>query len=555
MQETSTSRVVAAALQRHGIPDTIPSLAHANLVELFQHATERFSTQPAFSSLGHTLSYGELRDRAHRFTRYLQQHTDLQPGDRIAIQMPNLVQYPVVLFGALQAGLVVVNTNPLYTPRELAHQLQDSGAKAAVVLANVAGGLQQVIADTAVEQVILTEVADLHPPLKRWLINSAVRYGKRSLPRLNFDRAMSLRQALDLGGSGDIVVPPLQSSDMAVLQYTGGTTGTAKGAVLSHANLLANVVQSRMMLEVGYQGQGPETMVMPLPLYHIYSFLNSLLMLEGGHHSVLIPDPRDTAGLVKTLQKYPVSHFVGITTLFVSLCRNQAFRQLDFSGLNLTLAGGMALTQHAADEWLRVTGTEINQGYGLTETSPVVAVNPRGANQLGTIGMVVPGTDIRIVDAAGQALAVGEAGELCVRGPQVMQGYWQRPEATAEVLDSEGWFATGDIAVVQPDGYIRIVDRKKDMILVSGFNVYPNELEDVVSSHPAVVESAAIGVPDEHSGEAIKMFVVASQPVSADELQRYCRERLTGYKVPRQFEFVDQLPKSNVGKVLRKELR
>lgn len=547
--------VVTDALRRYGIPTDIPPPKHASLVEFFQATTDQYASQAAFSGLGHTLSYEELRARAHQFTRYLQQHTALQPGDRIAIQMPNLIQYPVVLFGALQAGLVVVNTNPLYTERELRHQLQDAGAKAVVVLANVAETLQRAVVGTAVEQVIVSEVADLHPAPRRWLINGAVRYLKRAVPKLHFDRATSLSDALKKGTLGDIETVGQHLDELAVLQYTGGTTGIAKGAMLSHGNLLANVNQARMMLEVGHTSSGPETMVMPLPLYHIYSFLNSLLMLEGGHHSVLVADPRDTSSLVKTLADYPFSHFVGITTLFVSLCQHPAFRQLDFSRLNLTLAGGMALTGQAADDWRRITGSEINQGYGLTETSPVVAVNPRGANQPGTIGMAVPGTDIRIVDADGKPLALGEAGELCVRGPQVMQGYWQRPEATAEVLDAEGWFSTGDIAVLQPDGYIKIVDRKKDMILVSGFNVYPNELEDVVSSHPSVLESAAVGVPDDKTGEAIRMFVVAREPVSGEELQQYCKERLTGYKVPRQFEFVDQLPKSNVGKVLRRELR
>lgn len=547
--------VISEARRRHGIPAGIPALPYRNLVELFLQATEAHAARPAFSCLQHTLTYGQLRDRVQQFTRYLQQETDLKPGDRIAIQMPNLLQYPVALFGALQAGLVVVNTNPLYTARELSHQLQDSGARAVVVLANVAANLQQALPDTDVRQVIVTEVADLHPPLRRWWINSALRYLKRQVPALDMEPVITFREALRRGGDGDIHAVAAAPGDLAILQYTGGTTGVAKGAMLSHSNLMSNVLQTRAMLEAGYRGSGPETMVMPLPLYHIYSFLNSLVMIEGGHHSVLVPDPRDMAALVKTLAVYPVSHFVGITTLFRSMCRDPGFRRLDFSRLNLTLAGGMALTSDAAQDWHRITGSEICQGYGLTETSPVVTANPRNANQLGTIGLPVPDTEVRVVDHDGNPLGPEEAGELCVRGPQVMQGYWQRPDATAEVLDAEGWFHTGDIAVIQADGYIRIVDRKKDMILVSGFNVYPNELEDVVSSHPQVVESAAIGVPDDNTGEAIRMFVVTSSPVSAGELQAWCRERLTPYKVPRQFEFVDQLPKSNVGKVLRKALR
>lgn len=549
------NRIIADSLAKHGIDYQLPPLVDANLVEFFHRVGNRYAASPAFSSLGYTLSYDEFLSRANQFTRYLQNHTDLVPGDRIAIQMPNLIQYPVVLFGALQAGLVVVNTNPLYTARELEHQLNDSGARAVVALANVARPLESVIARTPVERVILTEVADLHSLPQRLLINTIARYVKRAVPTLNFTDSISLLKALALGGEGDVEPVTSDRNDTAILQYTGGTTGIAKGAELSHGNLLSNVVQSSAMLKDNVADGDQHTLIMPLPLYHIYSFLNSLLMMQGGHHSVLIPDPRDTQGLIKTMGRHPMSVFVGINTLFVSLMHHPEFRKLDFSNLQLTLSGGMALTTAVAEEWFDITGCEVNQGYGLTETSPVVAVNPMGSNRLGTIGLPVPGTRVKLVDANGAELSPGEPGELCIKGPQVMKSYWQRPEATAEVIDSEGWFSTGDIAVMEPDGYLRIVDRKKDMILVSGFNVYPNEVEDVVTSHPAVIESAAIGVPSDSTGEAIRMFVVVREPVSAQDLIAFCRERLAGYKVPRQFEFVDQLPKSNVGKVLRRELK
>ena len=547
--------IIEAAWLQQGIPPDIDLSTYDNLVDLFRRSVSNYGSNPAFSSLGYTLHFDELDRRVAQFTRYLQQHTNLKPGDRIAIQLPNLVQYPVVLFAALQAGLVVVNTNPLYSARELEHQLNDSGARAIVVLANVGEHLQQIIAHTQIEQVIVTELADLHPPLRRWFINNAARYIKRMVPKLVFPNSISLLDALRLGGDGEFHAVAAGLNDLAILQYTGGTTGIAKGAMLSHGNILANVLQSQAMFETFDFKYERETMVMPLPLYHIYTFINSLLMLSMGNHSVLVPNPRDINTVIKAMADYPMTCFVGLNTLFVALCQQPSFRKLDFSRLTLTLSGGMALTQKAAEDWQAITGCEINQGYGLTETSPVISVNPCQINQVATIGLPVPATEIKIVDDDKNEMPVGSIGELCVKGPQLMLGYWQRPDETAKVIDEQGWFHTGDIALLQPDGYLKIVDRKKDMILVSGFNVYPNELEDVLATHPKVLESAAIGVPDERTGESVKMFVVVREPVSAEELKAFCHEQLAGYKVPREFVFIDQLPKSSVGKVLRKELR
>ncbi len=547
---------ITAALSHCGIPSSISLDPETTLIDLFEQAVGEFGPNSAYTSLGHTLNYKELGQLARRFAIYLQQHTVLQPGDRIAIQLPNLIQYPVVLYGALLAGLVVVNVNPLYSARELQHQLEDSGAKAIVVLANIAANLEKVLPHTSIQYVIVTELADLHPWPKRWLINLTAKYIKKLVPRLTLHQVLKLPQALAFAEGTEQLQPVEVTSDqLAVLQYTGGTTGVAKGAMLTHANLVSNVLQSKAMFaSYGFEQQ-KETLISPLPLYHIYSFTIGMLMLVNGCHSVLVPNPRDINSLIDAMKNYPMTGFCGINTLFVSLCHKAEFRQLNFSRLKMTLAGGMAMTVDAAKNWHEITRCEIYQGYGLTETSPVVAVNPGGANQVETIGLVVPSTEIKLVDDKGNQVAEGERGELCVRGPQVMAGYWRRPEATAEVIDEDGFFRTGDIALMQEDGYLRIVDRKKDMIIVSGFNVFPNELEHVLTEHPAVVECAAIGVPDEKSGEVVKMFVVARQNVAEKELRDFCKERLTAYKVPRYFEFRDELPKSTVGKILRRELR
>lgn len=529
---------------------------NSTVVEVLNKACETFAANPAFTCLGRTLTFAELDHLSLQFACYLQQKTDLKPGDRIAVQLPNVLQYPVVVFGAMRAGLTVVNTNPLYTPRELKHQLNDSGAKALVVLANIASSAAEVVADTQVAQVIVTEVGDLHPPIKRLLINSVLKYIKREVPDVSFPQQVSFRSTL--AGTDLSAYEPSshQPQDVAVLQYTGGTTGVAKGAMLTHANLVANMQQVREMLGEGVS-IGKELFVAPLPLYHIYAFtLHCMTLLAAGCHSILIPNPRDIPGFVKMLKGQKMTGFVGLNTLFNALCRDEGFAKLDFSALRTTASGGMALTKEAAKRWQDITGCVVSEGYGMTETSPVVTVNPPHAIQQGTVGLPVPETELKVVDDEGNTLPQGEPGELCVRGPQVMKGYWERPEETAKVLDAEGWLKTGDMAVVQDDGYVRIVDRKKDMIIVSGFNVYPNEIEDVVCLHPAVLEAAAVGLPDPKSGEQVKLFVVTSDSSLTEQaVIDYCRQNLTGYKVPRSVEFRTELPKSNVGKILRRELK
>jgi long-chain acyl-CoA synthetase len=529
---------------------------YSSMVDVFNQAVTKYADRPAVTAVGVTLSYKDLDVQSRNFAAWLQNKTDLKPGDRIAVQMPNVSQYLVVTFGAMRAGLIVVNTNPLYTTREMEHQFNDSGAKALVVLANMAANAEKVLPNTSIEYVIVTEVADMHSTIKRTLMNTVVKHVKKMVPAYNLPQAHKLPAVLAAGAREKFTPVECKQDDIAVLQYTGGTTGVAKGAMLTHGNLVANLLQIRPMLEDNII-EGREVVIAPLPLYHIYSFtLNCGTMLEAGAHNVLIPNPRDMDAFVKELQNHQFTTFLGLNTLFVALCNNEEFCKLDFSQLKLTASGGMALTSKAAKTWKQVTGCDICEGYGMTETSPVVSFNPRSAIQLGTIGLPLPGTVLKTVDDENNETPFGERGELCVKGPQVMRGYWQRPDDTRKSLTEDGYLRTGDIAVIQEDGYIRIVDRKKDMIIVSGFNVYPNEVEDVISSHPNVLECAAVGIPDEKSGEAVKVFLVASKDgVTAGELKEFCRERLTAYKVPRHFEFRNDLPKTNVGKVLRRELR
>ncbi len=539
-----------------GVASEINPDEYQNIQAVLKQSCERFADKPAFSNLGKTLTYGELYKLSGDFAAYLQQNTDLQPGDRIAVQLPNLIQYPIVVFGAMRAGLIVVNTNPLYTAREMEHQFNDAGAKALVCLANMAHLAEEVLPKTGIKHVVITEVADMLPPLKRMLINAVVKHVKKMVPAYNLPKAHAFPKVLKTGAGLTYRPVSIQREDIAVLQYTGGTTGVAKGAMLTHANLVSNLLQVKPMVE-GQMEEGKEVVIAPLPLYHIYSFtMNCGVMLESGSHSILIPNPRDIPAFVKELKKWKFTNFMGLNTLFVALSNNEEFRNLDFSNLKITVAGGMALTKPTADQWHQVTGCEITEGYGLTETSPVVSLNPLGKAQIGTIGIPIPGTLVKTIDDEGNDQQVGEAGELCVKGPQVMKGYWQRPEETSKSIDEDGWFRTGDVAVIQDDGFVKIVDRKKDMILVSGFNVYPNEIEDVVMGHPKVVECAAVGVQDDKSGEVVKIFVVPKEEgVTEDEIRDYCRENMTAYKVPKHVEFREDLPKSNVGKILRKELR
>ena len=539
-----------------GLTKTIDTNKYQSVIEVFNGFVAEYADRPAFTCLGQTMTYAELEAKSADFAAYLQNETGLKAGDRIAVQLPNVLQYPIVVFGAMRAGMTVVNTNPLYTEREMEHQFNDSGAKALVVLANMAAKAERILANTSIETVIVTEVGDMHKTVKRVLINSVLKYVKKEVETFNIAGAVPLRKALSLGQGKSFTTPEMKQDDVAVLQYTGGTTGVAKGAMLTHGNLIANMLQCRGLFSMVLD-QGQETAIAPLPLYHIYAFtVHCMVLLETGNHSVLIPNPRDIPGFIKVLQNTKFSCFVGLNTLFVALCNQPLFKQLDFSGLKLTISGGMALTKSAADQWKEVTKTDIAEGFGMTETSPVVSFNPPGYIKLGTIGLPVASTNCKVIDDNGNELPLGEAGELCVKGPQVMKGYWQRPEATAETITTDGWLKTGDVAVITEDGYMKIVDRKKDMIIVSGFNVYPNEVEDEIAAHPDVVEVAAIGVPDDKSSEAVKVFVVTNNKnLTAADIKTWARDRLTAYKIPKHVEFRDELPKTNVGKILRRELR
>lgn len=540
-----------------GIPAEINPDQYPNVLAVLKESCERFADKPAFTNLGKTITWGEMYRLSGEFAAYLQTHAGLQPGDRIAVQLPNVLQYPIVVFGAMRAGYVVVNTNPLYTAREMEHQFNDSGAKALVCLANMAHLAEQVVPRTGVKHVIVTEVGDMLPPVKRLLVNTVVKRVKKMVPAFNIPGAVPFVKALKAGAACSLREASPAAEDTAVLQYTGGTTGVAKGAMLTHRNLIANMLQCKVMMPSNMR-EGEEVIICPLPLYHIYAFtFHCMAVMMLGGHNILITNPRDIPATVKDMARQRFSTFVGLNTLFAALCNNEQFRQLDFSGMKLTLSGGMALQQATAERWHKVTGCEISEGYGMTETSPVVSVNPADAVQVGTIGIPVPSTLCKVVDDDGRELGIGERGELCVKGPQVMKGYWQRPEATDEVLDAEGWLRTGDIAIIQEDGYMRIVDRKKDMIVVSGFNVYPNELEDVMAAIPGVLQCAAIGVPNEKTGEAIKVFIVKEPgaQLNAEEVRSHMRDKLTAYKVPKDVEFRDSLPTTNVGKILRRELR
>ncbi|BBP81789.1 MULTISPECIES: long-chain-fatty-acid--CoA ligase FadD2 [unclassified Pseudomonas] len=547
-----------------GVPDQIDLTAYRSVIEVFERSCKKFADRPAFSNLGVTLTYAELDRLSGAFAAYLQKHTDLKPGDRIAVQMPNVLQYPIAVFGALRAGLIVVNTNPLYTAREMRHQFKDAGVRA-LVYVNLFGKLvQEVLPDTEIDYLIEARMGDMLPALKGWLVNTVVKKVKKMVPDYHLPQAVSFKAALKQGQGHALKPVKVGLEDIAVLQYTGGTTGVAKGAMLTHGNLVANMQQVDACLsQLGPDGQplmkqGQEIMIAPLPLYHIYAFTaNCMCMMVNGNHNVLITNPRDIPGFVKELKKWRFSALLGLNTLFVALMDHPEFKDLDFSNLKVTNSGGTALVKATAERWQSMTGCSVVEGYGLTETSPVASTNPYGSlARLGTVGIPVPGTAFKVIDDEGAELPLGERGELCIKGPQVMKGYWQREEATAEVLDAEGWLKTGDIAVIDPDGYVRIVDRKKDLIIVSGFNVYPNEIEDVVMAHPKVASCAAIGVPDDKSGEAVKLFVVAREGgLSVDELKAYCKANFTGYKVPKHIVLKDALPMTPVGKILRRELR
>ena len=540
-----------------GVPAEIDPAQYASLKELLERSFREHAALTAFSNFGAELTYAEVDRLSRQFAAYLQSGAGLKPGDRVAIMMPNLLQYPVVLFGILRAGMVVVNVNPLYTARELEHQLSDSGARVIVVLENFAHTVQRALPASVVDKVIVTGIGDQLPFLKRVITNFVVRYIKRLVPSWRIDLAERYREVLTKGGDltyKDVEVGP---EDIAFLQYTGGTTGVAKGAVLSHRNMVSNVLQAAAWARPFIAGRG-DVAITPLPLYHVFSLTANLLcFIELGGHDLLITNPRDLPGFIRELKRGPFAYITGVNTLFVALVNTPGLGDVDFSRLKVSMGGGMAVQGSVSNEWQSMTGQPLAQGYGLTETSPVVSATPLdGRAYNGSVGLPVPSTEVAICDEAGTFLGLGEVGEICVRGPQVMRGYWNRPEATAEVLSDDGWLRTGDIGRMDEQGFVFIEDRKKDLILVSGFNVYPNEVEDVVVSHPGVLEAVVVGVQDERAGEAVRLFAVKKDPsLTKAELIEYCRESLTGYKIPREVIFKDELPKTNVGKVLRRALR
>ena len=537
-----------------GVPATIDPDSTGTLPELFAESCARFADRAACRSLGHEISYAELARRAGEFTAWLQ-GLGVAPGTRVALMMPNVLQYPVALFGTLAAGCTVVGVNPLYTPRELEHQLADSGAEVIVILENFAHVLQKVVARTAIRHIVVTAMGDLLPVPRRWLVNAVVRHVKKLVRPYELPRAIPFADT-QAGGTPQPVT--VAATDVAFLQYTGGTTGVAKGAMLTHRNLAANLLQATAWITPALGGVGNGTIVTALPLYHIFSLTaNCLTFLRMGWCNLLIPNPRDIPVFVDELAKAPVHGITGVNTLFNALLNHAEFGRIDWSQLKVSLAGGMALQRAVAERWAKATGVTLVEAYGLTETSPAVCVNPLSlAEYNAAIGLPLPSTEISIRDADGVELGIDEAGELCVRGPQVMAGYWQRPDETVKVLDAEGWLRTGDIARVDARGYVHLVDRKKDMILVSGFNVYPNEVEDYVMQHPGVLEAAAVGAEDPVCGEVVRLVVVRRDPqLTAEALIAHCRTGLTGYKIPKFVEFRDELPKTPVGKILRRKLR
>ncbi|MBO6638925.1 MAG: long-chain fatty acid--CoA ligase [Roseitalea sp.] len=542
-----------------GTPAEIGPLSHSSIAELLDQSFARYAARRAFSCMGKAITYGELDAASNAFAAHLQS-LGLEKGDRVALMMPNILQYPVAMAAVLRAGLTVVNVNPLYTPRELEHQLNDSGARAIVILENFANTLQQVIKNTKVEHAIVATMGDMMG-FKGHIVNLVVRRVKKMVPAWHIDGHQSFKAVLAAAQGKAPSRPEIGHDDVAFLQYTGGTTGVSKGATLTHANILSNIEQSSVWLDVGYRAKGkPDEInyICALPLYHIFALtVNGFVGIKEGGHNILIPNPRDIPAFVKELGNYEFHFFPGLNTLFNALLNNGDFRKLDFSHLRMTFGGGMAVQKPVADRWFDLTGCMITEGYGLSETSPVATGNRLDATEFtGTIGLPMPSTDISIRDDDGKALPLGEVGEICIRGPQVMAGYWNRPDETEKVMTEDGFFRSGDMGFMDEGGYTKIVDRKKDMILVSGFNVYPNEIEEVAAGCEGVVEAAAVGVPDEHSGESVKLFVVrAHDGVTEQDVKDHCAQNLTNYKRPKHIEFRDELPKTNVGKILRRELR
>jgi len=539
-----------------GVPPDIDVNEYASVREVFEEACRTFSTRPAFACMGRSISFADLDALSATFGAWLQ-GIGCQRGTRVALMMPNILQYPICLLGTLRAGCTVVNVNPLYTARELEHQLVDSGTEVIVVVENFANTLQQVVGRTKIRQSVVTSVGEMLA-IKGRIVDLVLRRVRHAVPKWSLPGSVRFSDAMRQGRKLSLTRIPLGHDDLAFLQYTGGTTGVAKGAMLAHRNIVANMLQARAWIRPVLDPDRREVILTPLPLYHIFSLTaNCLVFMSVGGENVLIPNPRDIPGFVRTMRRYRFTAITGVNTLFNALLNNPKFRRLNFRSLRLTLGGGMAVQEAVAKRWQQVTGIPLVEAYGLTETSPAVTINPLDAREYnGSIGLPIPSTDIALRDDAGNDVPLGSAGELCVKGPQVMTGYWNRPDETAKVMTPDGYLMTGDIATMDERGYIRIVDRKKDMIIVSGFNVYPNEIEGVVVMHTGVLECAAIGVPDTRSGEAVKLFVVRKDvSLTAEEVIAHCRGHLTGYKVPREVEFRGELPKSNVGKILRRELR
>jgi long-chain acyl-CoA synthetase len=540
-----------------GVPAEIDVNTYKSVAEVFEKSVTKFADRPAFANMDKIITYRELDKLTRDFGAYLQNKLGLKKGDRVAVMMPNLLQYPIAVFGILRAGLTVVNVNPLYTPRELEHQLKDSGAETIVILENFAITLQDVLKNTPVKNIITTQIGDMLGFPKSLIVNMVVKHVKKMVPSWTIQNTIKFNDTLTQGSRLKLNPVQVGHEDIAFLQYTGGTTGVSKGAMLTNRNIIANMMQAHAWLKPMVR-EGQEIIITALPLYHIFSLTaNCMVFTELGGLNILITNPRDIPAFVKELQKYPVTCMTGVNTLFNALINNPDFSKIDFSTWKLALGGGMAVQRAVAEKWKQVTGVPLIEAYGLTETSPAACINPMDLKEYnGAIGLPVPSTECSVRDEAGNEMPMGEPGELWVRGPQVMKGYWQRPDESAKVLKGDGWLATGDVAIVTPDGFFKLVDRKKDMILVSGFNVYPNEIEDVVAMHSGVLEVACIGIPDDKSGEVVKVFVVKKeQSLTEKEVLEHCKKNLTGYKVPKFIEFRAELPKTNVGKILRRSLR
>ncbi|MBY0371012.1 AMP-binding protein [bacterium] len=540
-----------------GVPHEINPDAYPSLIEVLESTCKRFGTKTAFSNFGVALSFAEVDEKSRQFAAFLQS-VGLKPGDTFAIQLPNLLQYPVALFGALRAGLVVVNTNPLYTAREMEFQFKDSGAKAVLICANFAKQLESVVGNTAIKTVIVTEIGDLLPAPKRWIVNAVIKYVKKMVPAFKLPGAIPFREALKRGAAASFQPVKREGQDLAFIQYTGGTTGVSKGAMLTHRNIVANMEQVAAWLRPTLN-EGEDICLAPLPMYHIFSLtVNALALFKYGTHSVLVTNARDIPSLIKDMRSHKLTLMTGVNTLFNALMNHPDFSKVDFSSLKFCVGGAMALQKPVVERWNALTKSVLLEGYGLTESSPVLCVNPleKGKAKIGTVGLPISSTEIKLMGENGQEAALGQSGEIWARGPQVMKGYWNRSDESKNVLPGDGWLRTGDVGEFTPEGFLRIVDRQKDMITVSGFKVYPNEVEEVLATHPKVLEAGVIGMPDEHSGEVVKAFVVRRDvSLTEQELREFAKKHLTAYKVPKAIVFAESLPKTNVGKILRRQLR